>query len=174
MKSSEKEKIMREFSEGKVQLLIATTVIEVGINVPNATSMVIENAERFGLSQLHQLRGRIGRGNKKSDCILIADVDSEEKIPKRLKIISSTLDGFKIADEDLKLRGPGDFLGKRQHGLPEMKIADISTDLSLIRAASDAAADFLKEDPTISLPQHIEIRRNVARILKNLMKYGYN
>lgn len=174
MKSSEKEKIMRGFSEGKIQLLIATTVIEVGINVPNATIMVIENAERFGLSQLHQLRGRIGRGNKKSDCILIADVDSEEKIPKRLKIISSTLDGFKIADEDLKLRGPGDFLGKRQHGLPEMKIADIATDLSLIRAASDAAADFLKEDPTISLPQHIEIRRNVARILKNLMKYGYN
>lgn len=174
MKPSEKEKVMREFSEGKVQLLIATTVIEVGINVPNATIMVIENSERFGLSQLHQLRGRIGRGSKKSDCILIADVDNNDMIPKRLKIISSTQDGFKIADEDLKLRGPGDFLGKRQHGLPEMKIADISTDLTLIRAATDAAADFLKSDPSISAPQNKEIRKNVARILKNLMKYGYN
>lgn len=174
MKPSQKENVMREFSKGNIQLLIATTVIEVGINVPNATIMVIENSERFGLSQLHQLRGRIGRGNIKSDCILIADVEDETKIPKRLKIISSTLDGFKIADEDLKLRGPGDFLGKRQHGLPEMKIADITTDLSLIRNASDAAADFLRSDPTISYAKHIEIRRNVARILKNLMKFGYN
>lgn len=174
MKPSQKDNVMREFSKGNIQLLIATTVIEVGINVPNATIMVIENAERFGLSQLHQLRGRIGRGNIKSDCILIAEVEDETKIPKRLKVISSTLDGFKIADEDLKLRGPGDFLGKRQHGLPEMKIADITTDLSLIRNASDAAADFLISDPTISDEKHIDIRRNVARILKNLMKYGYN
>lgn len=174
MKPSDKEIVMREFSSGNIQLLISTTVIEVGINVPNATIMVIENAERFGLSQLHQLRGRIGRGTQKSDCILIADVQDEAKIPKRLKIISSTLDGFKIADEDLKLRGPGDFLGKRQHGLPEMKIADISTDLSLIRSASDAASLFLESDPSISSVKHTEIRRNVARILKNLIKFGYN
>ena len=174
MKPAQKEEVMRKFYKGDIQLLISTTVIEVGVNVPNATIMVIENAERFGLSQLHQLRGRIGRGNIKSDCILIADVADESAIPKRLKIIASTLDGFKIADEDLKLRGPGDFLGKRQHGLPEMKIADITTDLSLIRNASDAAADFLLTDPVISDEKHIEIRRNVARILKNLMKFGYN
>ena len=174
MKPAEKDLIMQRFSTGEIQLLIATTVIEVGINVPNATVMVIENAERFGLSQLHQLRGRIGRGNKKSDCILVTSAKTENDIPKRLRVITSTLDGFKIADKDLALRGPGDFLGKRQHGLPEMKIADLSSDIKLIRSASLAASDFLNEDPAISDPRNREIRKKVAAILNNLIKYGYN
>lgn len=142
MKASEKEIVMSAFSNGEIQLLVCTTVIEVGIDVPNATVMVIENAERFGLSQLHQLRGRIGRGSHKSTCIFISD----SKKNQRLKIMCKTANGFEIADHDLKLRGPGDFMGHRQHGLPELKIADLNSDMGLLRDARVAAESVLKSD----------------------------
>ena len=132
MKPDEKDAVMRDFASGKIQLLVATTVIEVGIDVPNAVIMVIENAERFGLSQLHQLRGRVGRGEHQSTCILISDADNEES-QKRLQVMCETNDGFKIADADLKLRGPGDFFGSKQHGLPTLKIASIFDDMSVLK-----------------------------------------
>lgn len=138
MKSDEKDAVMRDFASGKINLLVATTVIEVGIDVPNAVIMVIENAERFGLSQLHQLRGRVGRGEHKSTCILISDADNEDS-QKRLQVMCDTNDGFKIADEDLKLRGPGDFFGSKQHGLPTLKIASIFNDMSVLKETSRLA-----------------------------------
>ena len=172
MKSKEKDAVMKDFATGKIQLLISTTVIEVGIDVPNATVMVIENAERFGLSQLHQLRGRIGRGSDKSTCILVSSNKGE--IPERLSVLTKTGDGMKIADEDLKLRGPGDFLGKRQHGLPNMKIADISSDIELIKSAGNAASEILKIDGKIEFEEHIGIRKRVAKFLRSVCNYGYN
>ena len=163
MKANEKERIMSDFKEGKIKLLVCTTVIEVGIDVPNATVMVIENAERFGLSQLHQLRGRIGRGVHKSTCIFVSDAKNNS----RLKIMCSTTDGFKIADEDLKLRGPGDFMGHRQHGLPELKIADLSNDMELLRASSVAAQSVIAVDKDLSLPVHAPLKEAVEALLKN-------
>jgi ATP-dependent DNA helicase RecG len=154
---------MSDFKDGKINLLVCTTVIEVGIDVPNATVMVIENAERFGLSQLHQLRGRIGRGSFKSTCVFISD----SKNNSRLKIMCSTTDGFKIADEDLKLRGPGDFMGHRQHGLPELKIADLSSDMELLRISSIAAQSVINKDPDLSLPIHKPLKEAVDLLLKN-------
>ncbi|MBQ9851193.1 MAG: ATP-dependent DNA helicase RecG [Clostridia bacterium] len=160
MKSAEKKAVMDAFSSGEIQLLVSTTVIEVGIDVPNAVIMVIENAERFGLSQLHQLRGRIGRGTEKSTCILISEADETE----RLNVLTSTTDGFKIADEDLKLRGPGDFFGSRQHGLPEMKIADMMTDGEAIREAHSAAENLLKKNPALSGEEYALLRSAVNRL----------
>lgn len=160
MKSAEKKKVMDAFSSGEIQLLVSTTVIEVGIDVPNAVIMVIENAERFGLSQLHQLRGRIGRGTEKSTCILISEADETE----RLNVLASTTDGFKIADEDLKLRGPGDFFGSRQHGLPEMKIADMMTDGEAIREAHSAAENLLRKNPALSGEEYALLRSAVNRL----------
>lgn len=171
MKQKEKDAVMSYFASGKIQLLIATTVIEVGIDVPNATVMLIENAERFGLSQLHQLRGRIGRGSEQSTCILIA---GGKEPTERLKVMTETSDGFRIADEDLKLRGPGDFIGSRQHGLPSLKIADLATDMDLLRGASKASTELLAADPKISAPEHTELRRKVAALLRQSVRYGYN
>ncbi len=148
MKPREKEQIMRDFAENRLSVLVSTTVVEVGVDVPNAVLMVIENAERFGLAQLHQLRGRVGRGQHASSCILISDAQNEEAV-RRLKVMCETTDGFRIADEDLKLRGPGDFFGDRQHGLPEMKIADFLSDMTLLRQAQDAARAFYSMDPTL-------------------------
>ncbi len=167
MSSKEKEDVMRQFSEGKIQLLVATTVIEVGIDVPNAVIMVIENAERFGLSQLHQLRGRIGRGEYKSDCILITDNTSEDTA-KRLEIIKTTTDGFKIADEDLALRGPGNFLGSRQHGLPPMKIADLFADKEVLELAGKEALALLKTDP--ELKENVPLKEEIVELYKKLNK----
>ena len=167
MKPKEKDAVMRAFKDGEIQLLVATTVIEVGIDVPNAVVMVIENAERFGLSQLHQLRGRIGRGSYKSSCILISDSRSEDT-RKRLNVIKNNRDGFKIADEDLKLRGPGDFLGSRQHGLPDMKIADIFADREILHSAGREAEKMLAEDPALSLPEHRLLRKEIAELYKKL------
>lgn len=161
MKTTEKDRVMNEFKEGKINLLVCTTVIEVGIDVPNATVMVIENAERFGLSQLHQLRGRIGRGSFKSTCIFISD----DKANKRLNVMCQTSDGFKIADEDLKMRGPGDFLGRRQHGLPELKIADLSNDMYLFSKAAEAARKTLLSDPLLEQEKHKELKEQITLLL---------
>lgn len=149
MKSTEKNQIMKDFSEGRINVLVSTTVIEVGMNVPNATVMIIENAERFGLSQLHQIRGRVGRGSDKSYCIMFYGNDSET-VKKRLDIMTKTNDGFEISKYDLEIRGPGDFLGTRQHGMPELKIADIFTDFETMKLAKSAAEEILKSDPDLS------------------------
>lgn len=163
MKPAEKKAVMDAFAKGETQLLVSTTVIEVGIDVPNAVIMVIENAERFGLSQLHQLRGRIGRGTEKSTCILISDAQNPET-EQRLKIMTSTADGFKIADEDLRLRGPGDFFGSRQHGLPEMKIANMMTDGEAIRETHAAAENLLKKNPALEGGEYADLRNAVNRL----------
>lgn len=149
MSAAEKDSVMKRFAEGEVDLLIATTVVEVGVDVPNATVLVVENAERFGLSQLHQLRGRIGRGRYPSTCVLVSD-DTGEQVKERLKTLCSTNDGFKIADADLLARGPGDFIGHRQHGLPELKIADMQADIAAMRVAGEEARALLADDPTLS------------------------
>ena len=167
MTAKEKEEVMRKFSLGEIQLLIATTVIEVGIDVPNAVIMVIENAERFGLSQLHQLRGRIGRGRFKSDCILISDSKSPETL-KRLNIIKSTVDGFKIADADFELRGPGDFLGHRQHGLPEMQIADIFADRKILHLCGKEAEELINKDPLLKQQENSALREEISNLYKKL------
>ncbi len=148
MTAAEKEEAMRCFKDGETSLLVATTVVEVGVDVPNATVMIIENSDRFGLSQLHQLRGRVGRGQYKSYCILITD-NLTDDTRQRLKIISSTTDGFKIAEEDLKLRGSGDFFGDRQHGLPPLKFAEMSSDRELLNACQNAAKKITDADPML-------------------------
>ena len=133
---------MKQFMNNEIHLLVATTVIEVGVNVPNATIMVIYDAERFGLAQLHQLRGRVGRGDKQSYCILIADPKGEVG-KERMRIMTETTDGFKLAEEDLKLRGPGDFFGKKQSGLPEFKVADLVHDYRALEVARKDAVDII-------------------------------
>lgn len=173
MKPKEKERVMSDFVQNKLSVLVATTVIEVGVDVPNAVLMVVENAERFGLAQLHQLRGRVGRGRFKSTCILISDAQSPEAV-RRLKVMCSTNDGFKIADEDLKLRGPGDFFGRRQHGLPELKIADLKGDMPLFRQASQAARDLLKDDPDLKKPENRMLGIQTHRLFLKVGEQGLN
>ena len=167
MKPKDKESVMRRFAAGEIQLLISTTVIEVGIDVPNAALMVIENAERFGLSQLHQLRGRIGRGEYSSACILISDIKSGDT-KRRLDVIKNNTDGFKIADEDLKLRGPGDFLGSRQHGLPDMKIADIFADRETLHSAGKEAEELLRRDPMLHDAENAGLRSEITELFRRL------
>ena len=164
MKSADKERTMRQFSLGEIKLLVATTVIEVGVDVPNASVMMIENAERFGLSQLHQLRGRVGRGNLSSYCILVSDNKSEDS-QKRLSVMCTTDNGFVIADEDLKLRGPGDFFGSRQHGLPKLSIADL-TDFTSLSESSQAAMDILDFSPDLSANELKALRGSIKRLFK--------
>ena len=148
MKPKEKDAVMRAFAAHEIDVLVSTTVIEVGVDVPNAALMLIENAECFGLSQLHQLRGRVGRGRHKSYCVLVSDNKGDEN-KQSLKVMSSTSDGFAIAEEDLKLRGPGDFFGSRQHGLPSLRVADLSCDLSLLHETQSAAEQLLAADPAL-------------------------
>ncbi len=167
MKPKEKDAVMRRFAEGEIQLLIATTVVEVGIDVPNSVVMVIENAERFGLSQLHQLRGRIGRGAHKSSCVLISDSKSPDT-QKRLNIIKNNTDGFKIADADLEIRGPGDFLGSRQHGLPDMKIADIFADREVLRLAGKEVSLLLENDPELKAEENKGLRAEISALYRKL------
>jgi len=166
IKSKERESIMQTFRDGDYDILVATTVIEVGVDVPNATIMVIEHAERFGLSQLHQLRGRIGRGEDQSFCLLVANPPLSEEAKKRLKAMTSFADGFKISEIDLKLRGPGEFFGTRQHGLPELKIADIVTDAKLLYQARNWAFKIIEEDPDLSQKENLCIRSNFIRKYK--------
>lgn len=148
MKPREKNEVMERFAKAEIKILVSTTVVEVGVNVPNATVMLIENAERFGLAQLHQLRGRVGRGQHKSYCVLVSD--SKNKVTKkRLKIMEESTDGFVIADTDLKLRGPGEFFGTRQHGLPEMKIANLYTDSNTLKQVQEEAKIILQQDPAL-------------------------
>lgn len=173
MRSSDKKKVMESFSNGETQLLVSTTVIEVGVDVPNAVIMVIENAERFGLSQLHQLRGRIGRGQYKSTCILITDAKNDTA-QRRMKVMETTTDGFKIADEDLKLRGPGEFFGSRQHGLPEMKIADMLEDRSTLEETQRAAREIIAHDPELSSPESAALKNEIQRLFDAVGSAGMN
>lgn len=163
MKSEEKDSILKAFAAGETDILVSTTVIEVGINVPNATVMVIENAERFGLAQLHQLRGRVGRGSEKSYCILISD-NKSEITRQRLKTMTSTTDGFKISETDLKLRGPGEFFGTRQHGLPGLRIANLYRDMDILKEAQKAAQDLIKRDPELKMEENIDLKRELESI----------
>lgn len=153
MKPKEKNEIMERFAEGRTQILVSTTVIEVGINVPNATVMMVENAERFGLAQLHQLRGRVGRGDAQSYCIFMSSSKSKET-KKRLEVLNKSNDGFYIASEDLKLRGPGDLFGIRQSGILEFRLGDVFQDAKILQYASEAAGDILEKDPDLELPKH--------------------
>lgn len=160
MRPKDKEQIMREFREGKIDLLVSTPVIEVGIDVANATVMVIEDAERFGLAQLHQLRGRVGRGEKQSFCILIATPRSEEA-KRRLQVMAETNDGFRIAEEDLAIRGPGEFFGTRQHGLPDLRLANILKDVKILEEAREDAMELIANDPHLRKPEHRLLAREI-------------
>ena len=167
MKPKKKDEIMALFASGSIQLLVSTVVIEVGIDVPNATVIAIENAERFGLSQLHQLRGRCGRGVNDSFCILISD-STGEKAEKRFDIMCGTNDGFLIADEDLKMRGPGDFFGERQSGMPELKIADLMTDSRILYAAKNEADAIISSDPELSSEENKQIKKEVENLFSKI------
>jgi len=170
LKQEAKDLVMKAFKKGSINILAATTVIEVGINVPNATVMVIENADRFGLAQLHQLRGRVGRGAHQSYCILIANPATDEG-KARMDIMTRTNDGFLIADEDLKLRGPGEFFGVRQSGLPDLKIADIIRDIKTLSTARDEAKALLRRDPCLRLPENIKLREKVMARFRETDNY---
>lgn len=166
MKGAEKDGVMQAFAAGELDVLVSTTVVEVGVNVPNAVIMIIENAERFGLSQLHQLRGRVGRGNIQSYCILISDAKNDAAV-SRLRIMCSTNDGFVIANEDLKQRGPGDFFGSRQHGLPDMKIANMMTDMQIFSMAQEAAKDILLRDPDLLQRENAGLNHEVSTLFES-------
>ena len=170
MKKDERDVQMDKFINGEINLLVSTTVIEVGIDNPNATVMIIENSERFGLTQLHQLRGRIGRGAQQSYCILV----QRKHTPianHRLKVMENTLNGFKISDEDLKLRGPGEFFGKRQHGYLKTKIADISKDLDIIKFARNLAFDIVQDDCELKNPEHKNIKNELIYRYSNMLEF---
>ena len=171
MKQKDKDAVMADFVSGKTQLLIATTVIEVGVDVPNAVVMVIEDAERFGLSQLHQLRGRVGRGKEKSTCVLISDAKGDAA-KKRLDIMRKSNDGFLIAEEDLRLRGPGDFFGEKQHGLPMLHIADMLEDMVICNQARDAAQEIIADDPTLEKEENLPLNKEIETLFKD--KYIMN
>lgn len=166
MKPSEKDEVMSEFSKGNINILVSTTVIEVGVNVPNACVMVIENAERFGLSQLHQLRGRVGRGNEQAYCILFAH-GSNEVTKKRMEIMCKSNDGFYISEEDLKLRGPGDFFGTKQHGLPELKIANLFSDMKILKQAQKEAKEIISEDRHLNSTENMGLSSKVKELYKD-------
>ena len=164
MKPKEKNAIMEEFASGKIQVLVSTTVVEVGVNVPNATVMMIENAERFGLAQLHQLRGRVGRGKEQSYCIMVNAGDKGKNA--RLEVLNKSNDGFFIASEDLRLRGPGDIFGLRQSGDLEFKIADIYTDAVTLKAVSEDVEELLSRDEELEMEEHAELRRRLSKYLE--------
>ena len=158
LKNDEKDAVMQRFKAHETDILISTTVVEVGVDVPNATVIMIENAERFGLAELHQLRGRVGRGAYQSYCIMI-NTSETEKAAERLAILNSSNDGFKIAEEDLRLRGPGDVFGVKQSGEIEYRIADIYRDADILKEAAEAASKIMKQDPGLEQPEHQKLRR---------------
>ena len=166
LRPREKEEVMSAFAQGTIQVLVSTTVVEVGVDVPNASLIIIENADRFGLSQLHQLRGRVGRGIHQSYCVLMTSTRNQQAMD-RLRTLASTTDGFRIAEEDLKQRGPGDFFGSRQHGLPQMKLANLSGDMRLLRQAQQAAQDLLQEDPTLSKPENRPVWDRIRQLFSH-------
>ena len=170
MKSNEKEYIMKDFKDGKINLLVATTVIEVGVNIPNATIILIENAERFGLTQHHQLRGRIGRGHKQSYCILVKHKSTKDAT-LRLNIMKETNDGFKISDEDLKLRGPGEFFGTKQHGHLKSKLVNYTMDSKIIKHARDCAFNIVKADSELNEEKHKGIRKQFLKNYKTMLEF---
>ena len=172
MKPAEKDTAMQKMLSGKTDVLVATTVIEVGVDIPNAALMLVENAERFGLSQLHQLRGRVGRGKHQSYCVLVTDNKSDD-VQARMKVLCESADGFRIAEEDLRLRGPGDFFGSRQHGLPEMHLADLGAETETLLRAKEAAERLLTEDPQLQEPEHRDLNDRV-RILEEKMNGTLN
>lgn len=163
MKSADKDKIMQDFASGKVNLLVSTTVIEVGINVPNASVMVIENAERFGLAQLHQLRGRVGRGSDDAYCFLMCYTDSE-LANARMDIMTGSMSGFDIAEEDLKLRGPGEIFGTKQHGLPQLKISDLLRHRDVLEAAMNSARELIERDSKLEKPESVMVKQKVKKM----------
>ena len=165
MKPREKDAVMTAFAGGELDVLVSTTVIEVGVDVPNAALMVVENADRFGLSQLHQLRGRVGRGKHQSYCVLVTSTRNPDS-RARLKVLTKTTDGFRIAEEDLKLRGPGDFFGQRQHGLPQLRIADLAGDMRVLKEAQQAAQELLERDPGLKRPEHAPLLRRIHRLFE--------
>ncbi len=167
--ASQKAALMGRFREGEVRVLVSTTVIEVGVDVPNATVMVVQHADRYGLSQLHQLRGRIGRGSKKSYCLLFSDAQGDAP-RERLGILCATNDGFRIAEEDLRLRGPGELLGTRQHGIPAFKVADLIGDFALLEHARDDAAALLRSDPILGRREHVALRQQLSRRFAETMR----
>lgn len=173
MKQADKDAVMNDFHNNKLKLLISTTVIEVGIDVPNAVIMLIENAEQFGLSQLHQLRGRVGRGNDESFCILMTD-NKSEYTAARMSAMKDTTNGYKIADIDLRLRGPGNFFGREQSGLPPMKVADLADDAGLISEIQTLADNLLKHDPRLELDKHKGLRANVERLFGEVSEFGWS
>ena len=163
MKPRDKDAVMAAFARGELDVLVSTTVIEVGVDVPNAALMVVENADRFGLSQLHQLRGRVGRGKHQSYCVLVTGTRSPESM-ERLRALKATNDGFQIAEEDLRLRGPGDFFGRRQHGLPQLRVADLAGDMRVLKEAQQAARALLEADPGLQRPEHAPLLGRVKRL----------
>ncbi len=166
MKAKEKDEVMLEFKSGKVDILISTTVIEVGVNVPNASIMIIENSERFGLAQLHQLRGRIGRGEYQSYCILMNE--GKGKVAKqRMDIMEQTNDGFLISEKDLEIRGPGEFFGIRQHGLPELRVANFPRDMQILKAVQETCFEILDKDPELELEEHLGIKRKIKNMFNS-------
>ena len=165
MRVKEKDAAMKAFTDGEADILVATTVVEVGVDVPNAALIVIENADRFGLSQLHQLRGRVGRGAHQSYCVLFGS-SAGDVSRERLEIMTKTNDGFKIAEEDLKLRGPGDFFGSRQHGLPEMRIANLASDINILSQAQNAAEQVLHADTELNLPENRKLKEQIERLFE--------
>jgi len=173
MKAAEKEEVMRRFVNNEAQIMVSTTVIEVGVNVPNATVMVIESAQRFGLSQLHQLRGRVGRGADQSYCILITPYELSADTRKRIEIMTGTNDGFEIAEADLKLRGPGDLEGTQQSGVPfNLHIADLVRDNAILYRAREIAEKIIDRDPHLAQPEHLVLKQQLSRLAGNRYDWG--
>ncbi|MEG2215383.1 MAG: ATP-dependent DNA helicase RecG [Oscillospiraceae bacterium] len=173
MKAKDKDCVMAAFVAGEIDVLVSTTVIEVGVDVPNAALMIVENADRFGLSQLHQLRGRVGRGKHKSYCVLVSDAKGEDA-RARLSVMTKTSDGFKISEEDLRLRGPGDFFGSRQHGLPELHIADMCADMDVLRSAQEAASALIASDENLRKPENAPLRERAEALIASVGGHGFN
>ena len=170
LKKEERQDIMSRFLKKEIQILVSTTVIEVGIDVPNATVMIIEHAERFGLAQLHQLRGRVGRGKFASHCLLMAYYPISEEGKSRMKAMQKTSDGFVIAEEDLKIRGPGDFMGTRQSGMPLLKIANLLRDIQMLETARNEAFQLIESDPDITKPKHKPLNKALKKFTRNYME----